>query len=293
MNNKFIIRLILNSPAFLSFNMNLLLRRPSFNLLAIALFVAIAGCGESSVTETDSNLTDASDSGAMAELEPDDASESQASEPDSTGAVPVDSNTTSEVASEIAESYPNIGVLTSAQSGDLKCYTTVRDPQGQVFDLGATFEICDRQASLLDQTVRLVYSEESVADCQSAEPCGRSRQETLISDAVILGDDWDTYSNGQWTVTVGRLGSWDGTNNTGNLTYYGCDRDGNCLSLADGFLVCRNGVCNMSWENGDYAYTLSSELTENGDGDTSLLVWQGETEILRAENMEVIDSSEY
>lgn len=272
---------------------NHLLRLSSVTLLAIALSFTMAGCGGGADTETQSDpLTDTSESEAIAKTEiassttPSDGSESsgQSSEtPDS------------EIPSEeaIAEPYPEIGVLTSAQAGDLKCYVTVRDPQGQVFDLGATFEICDRQENLLDQTARFIYSTESVADCESAEPCGRSRQETLISDAVILGDDWSTYSNGQWTVTVGRLGSWDGTNNTGNLTYYGCDSSGNCLSLTDGFLVCRNGVCNMSWENGDYAYTLSSELTETGDGDTSLLVWQGETEILRAENMEVIDSSEF
>ncbi len=84
-----------------------------------------------------------------------------------------------------ASSYPEIATITSLQSGDLMCYAEVMDPSGQVFDLGATFEICDRSDQLLNQTVRLTYREESVADCESAEPCGRSRMEMLIYEAVL------------------------------------------------------------------------------------------------------------
>ncbi|MGB3491111.1 MAG: hypothetical protein WBA57_00170 [Elainellaceae cyanobacterium] len=261
---------------------------PLIRFLAVALALTIAGCGDKPVTQTAPEAPEATEPAPETA-----ASIANLDVPEKD--VPAKSEASPETGAEsnVAEPYPEIGVLTEAQAGDLKCYVTVRDPQGQVFDLGATFEICDRQGSLLNQNLQLIYSEESVADCQSAEPCGQTRQETLVSDAVILGDSWNTYSNGQWTVTVGRIGSWDGTNNTGSLTYYGCDRDGNCLSLTDGFMVCRNGICNMSWENGNYAYTLSSELTETGDGPTTLLVWQDATEILRAENMEVVDSSEF
>lgn len=192
---------------------------------------------------------------------------------------------------EVTAEYPEIGQIISLQAGDLMCYAVVRDRQGQEFDIGATFEICEQQ-DLLNQNVRFIYSEENVADCQSAEPCGQTRQEILISDVVLLGENWQVLSNGTWTVTVGRIESWEGVNNTGGLTYYGCDADGNCLSLTDGFTACRDGICNMSWENGDYAYTLSSEMTDDGEGSTSLIVWQNGNEILRAENMEVIDSSE-
>lgn len=192
---------------------------------------------------------------------------------------------------EVTAEYPEIGQIISLQAGDLMCYAVVRDRQGQEFDIGATFEICEQQ-DLLNQNVRLIYSEETVADCQSAEPCGQTRQETLISDVVLLGENWQVLSNGTWTVTVGRIESWEGVNNTGGLTYYGCDADGNCLSLTDGFTVCRDGICNMSWENGDYAYTLSSEMTDDGEGSTALIVWQNGNEILRAENMEVIDANE-
>jgi len=207
----------------------------------------------------------------------------------------VDAPLASEPIAETIETtpYPERGQLTSLQMGDLMCYTTLVDPQGQMFDIGATFEICDRQAELLNQNAIFTYSVENVADCQSAEPCGRTRQETLISDVIVLGEAWEVWSNGTWTVTVGQIDSWDGTNNTGGLTYYGCDDQGNCLALDEGFTVCRNGICNMSWENGDYAYTLSSELSETGDGQTTLLVYQNGNEILRADNMEIIDASDF
>jgi hypothetical protein len=189
--------------------------------------------------------------------------------------------------------YPSIGVITEAQSGDIMCYATVMDRQGQEFEIGAGFEICDRSETLFNQTVRFVYSEENVADCESAEPCGKSRTETLITDVVMLGDSWQVLSNGKWTVTVGQLDSWDGVNNTGGLTYYGCDTQGNCLALDGGVTICRNGICNMAWENGNYAYTLSTELTETGDSPTTLLVWNGSEEILNSPGLELVDSSDW
>lgn len=190
--------------------------------------------------------------------------------------------------------YPERGQITELQMGDLMCYTTIVDANGQMYDIGAAFEICSREAELLNQPVMLTYSLESVADCQSAEPCGRTREELIITEAVPLGESWETWSNGTWTVTVGRLESWDGGNHTGNLTYYGCDDQGNCLSLDQGFTVCRFGLCSMSWENGSYVYALKTEMTEGGEpGRTTLVVRQGEAEILRAENMQVVASSQF
>ncbi|MBE9103350.1 hypothetical protein [Vacuolonema iberomarrocanum] len=178
------------------------------------------------------------------------------------------------------------------QDGDLLCYATVVDPQGQEHTVGAAFDICNREAELLDQNVVFSYSVENVADCQSAEPCGRTRQERIITNAIDLGESWQVLSNGTWTVTVGRLESWDGVNNTGALTYYGCDDQGNCLTLNNGSSACRRGVCIMSWQNGDYTYTLESEITEAGDGDTTLKVYQNGNEILTAENMQVVEASD-
>ncbi len=94
----------------------------------------------------------------------------------------------SEVEEMNASSYPEIATITSLQAGDLMCYAEIMDESGQVFEVGATFEICDRSDELLNQTVGLTYREESVADCESSEPCGRSRTEMLIYEAVLLGE---------------------------------------------------------------------------------------------------------
>ncbi|MBD1910708.1 MULTISPECIES: hypothetical protein [unclassified Leptolyngbya] len=250
--------------------------------IALGLALLLSSCGATVAESSSAPESSASSSKPVAV-----AAASSATNPKAEKAEEVEAIAQAEETTE----YPEIGQIISLQSGDLMCYTVVRDRQGQEFDIGATFEICEQQ-ELLNQNVRFVYSEENVADCQSAEPCGRSRKETLISDVVLLGENWQVLSNGDWTVTVGRIESWDGVNNTGGLTYYGCDSDGNCLSLTDGFTVCRDGICNMSWENGDYAYTLSSEVTDDGEGSTTLIVWQNGDEILRAENMELIDSSD-
>lgn len=254
----------------------------------LGIAVLLAGCGSTAVVETPSETPTASPGVSV----PDSKSATKPSPITNAEPAPVKTVAPADDRASAPLTYPEIGTLVSAQAGDLMCYATVRDRQGQEVQVGATYEVCDRQDELVDETVRFIYSEENVADCQSAEPCGRTRQETLISDAVMLGNSWQVLSNGDWTVTVGQIDSWDGVNNSGGLTYYGCDADGNCLSLDEGFVVCRNGVCNWSWANGDYSYTISSELTETGDGPTTLLAWQGSTEILRAENMETIASSE-
>jgi len=257
--------------------------------IALGLTVLIASCsGETTVAESVPE-TPAATVAPVASPSPTTVAQAPQSIPKAKAS---DGAVESEIAMEpeVAESYPEIGQILSMQAGDLKCYAVVRDRSGQEFDIGATFEVCE-QEDLLNQTVRFVYSEENVADCQSAEPCGRTRRETLISELIPLGESWQVLSNGTWTVTVGRVETWDGVNNTGNLTYYGCDEEGNCLSLTDGFVVCRNGVCNMSWANGNYAYTLSAELSETGEDPTTLLVWEDGNEILRAENMEIVDSN--
>ncbi|TVQ55096.1 MAG: hypothetical protein EA366_11220, partial [Spirulina sp. DLM2.Bin59] len=191
-----------------------------------------------------------------------------------------------------SSNYPEIATITSLQSGDLMCYAEVMDDSGQVFEVGATFEICDRHDQLINQVVRLAYSQENVADCESAEPCGRSRVELLITETIPLGEHWMVLSNGTWTVTVGQIETWDGQNNTGNLTYYGCDPQGNCLAISGGAITCRDGMCYMAWRNGNYTYTLASEIGEEASGDTRLLVFEGQKEILNTGGMEEILSSE-
>ncbi|MCC0177901.1 hypothetical protein I4641_13025 [Waterburya agarophytonicola K14] len=68
-------------------------------------------------------------------------------------------------------------------------------------------------------------------------------------------------SNKDLTVSVGNQQSWTGRNGTGNLSYYGCDRQCQCIYLTGGKITCRNGVCQTVWQNKDYSYVLSSPIT--------------------------------
>jgi hypothetical protein len=56
-------------------------------------------------------------------------------------------------------------------------------------NLGATFEICENENTFLNKKVFLVYRQVPVNDCQSAEPCGKTRQETLIIQMKVADFD--------------------------------------------------------------------------------------------------------
>jgi hypothetical protein len=77
--------------------------------------------------------------------------------------------------------FPTTGRLLKLVSGDIMCYVDLVDARGKKYNsLGAEFEICS-QTKLLNKRVKLTYKQGSVSDCQSSEPCGKSRVENLIS----------------------------------------------------------------------------------------------------------------
>jgi hypothetical protein len=78
-----------------------------------------------------------------------------------------------------ANSYPSSGKLLKLTNGDLMCYVDLIDSRGKKSTLGADFEIC-QQTQFLNKQVQLTYKQGTVNDCQSAEPCGKSRVENLI-----------------------------------------------------------------------------------------------------------------
>lgn len=81
---------------------------------------------------------------------------------------------------------PEIGTIKEMVNGDIMCYVTLVDDSGIEHNVGALFEICERQATFLNKKVRAFYEIHSVNDCESAEPCGKSRQESLITKLEIL-----------------------------------------------------------------------------------------------------------
>ncbi len=84
-----------------------------------------------------------------------------------------------------ATGQPKIGTVKEVVNGDLKCYVTLIDEKGTQHNLGAIFEVCEKPETLLNKKVSLDYRIESVSDCQSAEPCGKSKKESLISKMEI------------------------------------------------------------------------------------------------------------
>ncbi|MBD2578239.1 hypothetical protein [Oscillatoria sp. FACHB-1406] len=187
-------------------------------------------------------------------------------------------------------SYPSLGTITQLQSGDLMCYATVADDNNKTYNLGATFEVCEGASELLNKKARLTYQETRVNDCQSNEPCGKTRLENLISEVKIVGSadsgdsaqqDTTILSNGKWRLEIGNMKSWDGTNGTGSVSYRGCDNKNNCIDLTGGKVTCREGVCRTIWQNGEYSYVVEQFITDGEAKPANLIVRQGDRVILR------------
>jgi hypothetical protein len=76
-------------------------------------------------------------------------------------------------------SYPTSGKVLKLTNGDLMCYVNLVDARGKKYNLGADFEICN-QTKFLNKQVKLTYKQGNVNDCQSADPCGKTRVENLV-----------------------------------------------------------------------------------------------------------------
>jgi hypothetical protein len=75
-------------------------------------------------------------------------------------------------------SFPRSGKVLTLTNGDLMCYVDISSG-GKKYHLGADFSICN-QSKFLNQQVQLTYKPVKVNDCQSNEPCGKTRIENLI-----------------------------------------------------------------------------------------------------------------
>lgn len=196
---------------------------------------------------------------------------------------------------------PSIGTVTEMTNGDLMCYVTIVDDKGTEHQVGASFELCEQQVTFLNQRVNLFYQTASVNDCQSIEPCGKSREVALVTRMELAGDqpspetkDSYTISNDEWRITIGNLQSWSGVNNTGNLSYSACDSKNSCLQLTGGKMTCRDGICAVGWQNGDYFYSLQSPITGEDQeaaravSNTKLVVRQGDKVILESTGFRLV-----
>ncbi|MTJ06575.1 MULTISPECIES: hypothetical protein [unclassified Anabaena] len=199
-----------------------------------------------------------------------------------------------------ADKQPKVGIVKELVNGDLLCYVTLVDEKGIEHNVGATFEICEEEKKFLNKKIRAVYEIESVSDCESIEPCGKTRQESIITKMEVVNEDSrkqsessnsQTLSNGEWTITLGNTDSWNGVNGTGNVSYQGCDANGKCLKLTGGKISCRDGKCVTGWVNGDYVYILEQPITEEGNASPTLRVRKDDNEILKATGFKVVSGN--
>ncbi|BAZ88447.1 hypothetical protein [Dolichospermum compactum] len=204
-----------------------------------------------------------------------------------------------------ASKQPKVGTVTKLVNGDLMCYVTLVDKKGIEHNVGATFEICAEEEKVLNKKINAVYEIQSLSDCQSAEPCGKTRKESIITKMEIVNEGAEekspsgdskngksqTLSNGKWTITLSNTDSWNGVNGTGDVSYQGCDTNGKCLQLTGGKVSCRDGKCVTAWQNGDYVYILEQPITEDGNSTSTLIVRKDNTEILNSPGLKVVSSN--
>jgi len=85
----------------------------------------------------------------------------------------------------IKNDKPPSGTIKEMQNGDLKCYVSLVDGNGKLHEgVGATFDVCEPD-KYVNKNVNLFYELENVNDCQSAEPCGKTIKEWLITKIEI------------------------------------------------------------------------------------------------------------
>jgi hypothetical protein len=80
---------------------------------------------------------------------------------------------------DAATKLPRNGTVLKMTNGDIMCYIELRDVAGKKHTLGADFELCNKPQKFLNRRVQITYARVKVNDCQSAEPCGKTRWETL------------------------------------------------------------------------------------------------------------------
>ncbi len=219
---------------------------------------------------------------------------------------PTRSNTNIKTNQAAKTDLPESGTVKKLVQGDIECYVTLTDAKGNEHNLGASFDICAKPDNFLNKKVSLVYQKVAVNDCQSAEPCGKSRQDLLITKMKVLPDkspsishksNTQTISNGDWTITIGNRNSWSGVNGTGNLSYSGCDPQKQCIKLNGGQVNCRDGKCVTAWKNGIYYYILEQPILEEPANPeevqrlTSLTVKKGSNVILNVSGFKIVDTN--
>ncbi|AUT03356.1 hypothetical protein CLI64_24690 [Nostoc sp. CENA543] len=167
------------------------------NKLIIAISVistlVISGCN----VEINHNVQATPSTQATPETTPSPTQESSTPENTVTASETPESGEPNDSPTEAENSQPEVGTVKELVNGDLKCYVTLIDENGTEHNVGATFEICAEESQFLNQKVRATYEVVKVNDCQSVEPCGKTRDESLITKMEILDNSSDNESENQ------------------------------------------------------------------------------------------------
>ncbi|KAF3889848.1 MULTISPECIES: hypothetical protein [Nostocales] len=94
---------------------------------------------------------------------------------------------TSVVQAQQTTKLPQIATVTGITNGDISCYVDLIDSKRKKYQgLYASYDICAKEKTYLNKKVRLFYGPGKVNDCQSAEPCGKSRTVTSIKRMQLV-----------------------------------------------------------------------------------------------------------
>lgn len=106
-----------------------------------------------------------------------------------------------------------------------------------------------------------------------------------------------TYSNGQWRVQLSsssnsNSGASASTGAAPSISYRGCDAFGNCVTLDQGSLGCRDRLCEAQWSKGDYLYSVQWIQRETPSQEIArLTIWQGATRLIEVTDLQARSSA--
>jgi len=72
---------------------------------------------------------------------------------------------------------PKVATIKNMITGDLKFYVTFVDAKNTEQQKGATFAACENKEKFFNKKVNLKYKYIKVNDCESAEPCGKTKED--------------------------------------------------------------------------------------------------------------------
>jgi len=156
-------------------NMNNM-KKTIFTIIFLICSIFIGGCSESNNISSPENSVTANPNNSP--------SNSVIKENPQNSSQPTKDSNISQQPS-IKNENPSSGTIKDMQNGDLKCYVSVIDGNGKLYEgVGATFDVCEPD-KYVNKNVNLFYELENVNDCQSAEPCGKTIKEWLITKIEI------------------------------------------------------------------------------------------------------------